>query len=124
MLGLWRKLLGDRGERAASTLLKRQGHRILARNYRCPAGEIDLITLDGNTLVFVEVKTRSSDAFADPEQAVGHRKQQRIIRAAECYRQFKGAQAYPCRFDVVSIVMQPNGRPNAHHIRDAFTITD
>jgi len=124
MLGLWRKLLGDRGERAASTLLKRQGHRILARNYRCPAGEIDLITLDGTTLVFVEVKTRSSDAFADPEQAVGHRKQKRIIRAAECYRQVKGAQAYPCRFDVVSIVMQPNGRPKPRHIRDAFTITD
>ena len=124
MLGLWRKLLGDRGERAASTLLKRRGHRILARNYRCPAGEIDLITLDGTTLVFVEVKTRSSDTFADPEQAVGRRKQQHIIRAAECYRQAKGAQAYPCRFDVVSILMQPNGRPEAHHIRDAFTITD
>jgi len=124
MLGLWRKLLGSRGERAASTLLKRTGHRILARNYRCPAGEIDLITLDGATLVFVEVKTRSSDAFADPEQGVDFHKQRRIIRAAECYRQIKGAQAYPCRFDVVSVVMQPNRRPKAHHIRDAFTIED
>ena len=124
MLRLWRKLLGDRGERAASTLLKRTGHRILARNYRCPAGEIDLITLDGATLVFVEVKTRSSNEFADPEQAVDLRKQKHIVRAAECYRQTKGAQTYPCRFDVVSVVMQPNGRPKAHHIRDAFTLTD
>jgi putative endonuclease len=121
MFGLWRKILGSRGERAAERFLKRQGHRILARNFRSPGGEIDLITLDGRTLVFVEVKTRRSNRHAEPEESVNHDKQRRVIQAARFYRRAKGADHLPCRFDVVAIVMGPSGRRQLRHIPDAFS---
>jgi putative endonuclease len=121
MFGLWRKILGSRGERAAERFLKRQGHRILARNFRCPSGEIDLITLDGRTLVFVEVKTRVSNEHADPEESVNYDKQRRVIQAARFYRRVKSAEYLPCRFDVVAIVMGPGGQRQLRHISDAFS---
>lgn len=110
-----------RGERAAGRFLKRQrGHRILAANYRCPAGEIDLVTLDGDTVVFVEVKTRSSDKAAQPYDAVGYHKRRRLENAARYYLMQQRAQHRPCRFDVVSIVWPPKGAPIIEHFEDAF----
>jgi putative endonuclease len=117
---LWRKVLGYSGERAAERFLKRRGHRILARNFRCPGGEIDLITLDGRTLVFVEVKTRSSCDRVDPEQSVGLNKRRHIILAARYYCRMKSAAGRPCRFDVVAVVDASGSRREIRHIPDAF----
>jgi putative endonuclease len=97
------KLLGQEGEDRAAQFLVKQGHRILERNYRTRSGEIDLITLHEGTVVFVEVKTRTSDAFGAPELAVNARKQGRMIKAALGYIKYRKLHQVPCRFDVVAI---------------------
>jgi putative endonuclease len=112
--------LGTRGERIAASYLKRQGCRIITRNYTCPVGEIDLVALHDDTIVFVEVKTRSSDEAADPEIAVGHRKRRRLTRAAKHYLVRKAAEDAPCRFDVIAIVLPQSGDPQIEHFVDAF----
>lgn len=120
--------LGRRGERLARRHLRRSGMRILAVNYRCPAGEADLIALDPTTrrefgaesIVFVEVKTRSCDRFTDPESAVDATKQKRLRRVAQTYLSSRDTDAYAVRFDVVAIVFHPDGEPEVRHIRQAF----
>jgi len=102
-MSLLGKLLGRTGEDRAARYLVSQGYRILERNYRTRSGEIDLIALHQGTVAFIEVKTRSSDAFGAPELAVNHRKQQRMIKAALGYIHFKKLHQVPCRFDVVAI---------------------
>ncbi len=111
---------GARGERIAARTLKRAGHRIVTRNYQCPAGEIDLITVDGETVVFVEVKTRSSSEAAYPEASVNLRKQRQLLRVAKMYLAAKAAQDRPCRFDVVSVVLNERGKPSVEHFVNAF----
>lgn len=98
-----KKLLGKSGEDRAARFLARQGYRILERNYRAPFGEIDLIALHRGELVFVEVKTRTSDVYGAPELAVNPRKQQRMIKAALGYIKNKKLHQVSCRFDVVAI---------------------
>jgi len=120
--------LGKRGERAARKFLKRKGMKILAENFRCPRGEVDLIAFDrstraetGETICFVEVKTRSSDRYTDPESAVDAGKRARIKRAADYYLAGRAAaEGLNVRFDVVSIVMATDGQPQVKHIADAF----
>ena len=102
-MSLIRKLLGRDGEDRAAKHLSEQGYRILERNYSAPQGELDLIALDGDTLAFVEVKTRKSFAFGAPELAVDRRKQDRMIKAALGYLKYKKLHQMPCRFDVVAI---------------------
>ena len=94
--------MGSRGERRAARYLRWHGYRILARNFRAAGAEIDLVALDGETLVFVEVKTRRSEAAGSPLAAVDARKQARLRRAAEVYAVRAGTQR-PVRFDVVAI---------------------
>ena len=114
-------LLGRRGERAAARFLKRHcRHRILTSNFRCPAGEIDLITQDGDTIAFVEVKTRSSGELSKPFEAVGRNKRRRIENAARYYLLQNHAQEYACRFDVVSIIWPKKGSPTIEHFENAF----
>lgn len=111
--------LGERGERAAlDYLIDYEGYRIVATNFRIPLGrglrgqkltaEIDAIAYDGDTLVFVEVKTRTSDEMAAPERAVDLRKQRQIARAAGRYRRLIKVTDEPYRYDVVTVV--PAGR--------------
>jgi putative endonuclease len=100
---LLRKLLGKEGEDHAARFLAARGYRILERNYRTVNGEIDLIALHEGTVVFVEVKTRSSTAFGSPELAVTLQKQQRMIKTAFAYIKKKKLHQVPCRFDVVAI---------------------
>ena len=102
-MSLLGKLLGRTGEDRAARFLVSQGYRILERNYSTRSGEIDLIALHQGTVAFIEVKTRSSDAFGAPELAVNHRKQQRMIKAALGYIKAKKLHQVPCRFDVVAI---------------------
>ena len=95
--------LGARGERAAEKYLKRHGYRIVTRNFRASGAEIDLVAMDGETLVFVEVKTRRSFAAGAPEEAVDVRKQSRIRRAGEAFASRYGAGERTMRFDIVAV---------------------
>lgn len=123
-----RGALGRRGEALARRTLKRKGLKLLAENYRCPGGEIDLIFLDtttrrrtgAETIVFVEVKTRSSDKYTLPESAVNPEKQRRIRRAADYYVAHHDAADYNIRHDIVSIVIPDGLKPRVKHIPDAF----
>ena len=102
-MSLFKKLLGQEGEERAAKYLIEQGYRILERNYRTRSGEIDLIALHKGEVVFVEVKTRTSDAFGAPELAVNPRKRLRMVKTALGYLKYKKLHQMPCRFDVVAI---------------------
>jgi putative endonuclease len=115
-----RHTLGQAGERRAERFLKRQGYRILARRYRTPVGELDLVARDGDTIVFVEVKARRDDVHADPEDAVTPAKQRKLARAAAWYLRDKGLEERPCRFDVVTLVGDDPANATVEHIHTAF----
>jgi putative endonuclease len=117
-LSLLKKLLGREGEDLAARFLVKQGYRILERNYSTRTGEIDLIALHDGAVVFVEVKTRSNDAFGAPELAVTPRKQQRMVKAALAYIRYKKLHQVPCRFDVVAITTAAG--QEVELIRNAF----
>ncbi|MGB5454197.1 MAG: YraN family protein [Sedimenticolaceae bacterium] len=108
--------LGKDAETRAETLLRRSGLRPIARNYRCRAGEIDLIMRDGEHLVFVEVRLRSHPGYGGALSSVGTHKQQRLILAARHYLMSSGWQG-PCRFDVVGF----DRGGDATWISDAFS---
>ncbi len=124
MRGLLTRFLGDRGERYAARYLRRQGFRILARQYRNQFGEIDLIALDGDQVVFVEVKTRKSNRFGSPAEAVGSQKQRKLTQLALLYLKKHGLLDRAARFDVVGIVWPEDAkRPELQHFRNAFEPT-
>ena len=110
--------LGAKGESMAVIFLKKKGYQILAINWRWQKAEIDIIAQINNTLVFVEVKTRSSDTFLKPEEAVHDKKQQLLIDAAEAYCEVKELEI-EIRFDVIAIIHK--GHSNTiKHIENAF----
>jgi putative endonuclease len=111
--------LGRRGEHAAERGLRRRGYRIVARNFRAAHAEIDLIAMDGDTIVFVEVKTRNGIGAGEPADSVDERKQERMRRAAEAFAARRGMSDRAMRFDVVAITF--DGRKmNLELIKDAF----
>ncbi len=112
--------LGAQGEETAVAHLRRKGCRILHRNYRTPLGEADIIALDGDIIVFVEVKARSSDFRGQPFEAVGPRKQERLGRIALYYLKREKTER-PVRFDVVSVRAGDRGY-EIEHITDAFMV--
>lgn len=125
------KKLGAAGERLAAEFVERKGFRLVAANFTAPVGrnrlgvlinvEIDLIAYDKETLVFLEVKTRSSDEFAAPEKAVDLRKQRQIIRGARAYRRIFRTNS-PFRYDVVSIVLpDERSRPQIKLLENFWT---
>lgn len=116
----FRKKLGASGERAAEKFLRAAGYRILARNYTCPVGELDLICLDGRTIVFVEVKTRASDDRADPEENITPAKMRKLTQVARAWLAAHREPDCPCRFDAVSVVLGPDASPTCRHIIEAF----
>lgn len=97
------KLIGDYGENIAAEFLNQKGHKILDRNYRAKSGEIDIISIDGSTLVFVEVKTRKNSDFALAREAVNKKKQQRIKNTARDYISKRYCNYDEIRFDIVEI---------------------
>ncbi len=102
--------LGERGENIALDFLRKNGYHILAENFRSPLGEIDLIVREGAETVFVEVKTRRSLEFGMPEESVTSGKQKQILKSALIYLKGKGFHEINCRFDVISIVVDNNGK--------------
>lgn len=111
----YQKTLGSLGETIAARFLEQQGYKILQENWRCALGEIDLVAQDQDTLVFVEVKSRTNAEFGPPELSVTPAKQRKLIRLALAYTKRYGIKDKCLRFDVVAI--KPEG---PELIRDAF----
>jgi len=118
-----RNEIARRGEDAAAAYLERIGMTLEARNWRCPAGEIDIVAHDGDTLVLVEVKTRRSERAGSAEEAVSAAKQRKIGRLAGAYV-VSGATipAGGIRFDVVAIRVIAEDRALLRHYRSAFEV--
>jgi putative endonuclease len=113
--------VGRFGEQLALERLIAAGLEILDRNWRCPAGEIDIVAVDGGTLVFVEVKTRSSLAFGDPAEAVSRAKADRLRRLAlHWLADHPQRHSDVLRFDVVSVLRSGRDGPVVRHIESAF----
>jgi len=123
--------LGKLGEAYAAAYLEQRGYRLVAANFTLPVGrnlrgvvvnaEIDIIAYDGDTLCFVEVKTRASDAFALPEVNVDRRKRRQVARAARAYRRMFELDDQPYRYDVVAVVLPPGATPRIDLIRNYWT---
>jgi len=114
------KVLGSKGEDLAVQYLKKKGFKVIERNYHCSEGEIDLVAREKNTLVFVEIKARSSSEFGLPQEAVDRFKQKKIIQSARIYlAEHHLSEEIPARFDVVAIQLTPAG-PQIELIKDAF----
>jgi len=115
--------LGRRGEEAAGRHLLSLGYRILERRYRTRAGEIDFIARDGDAIVFIEVKTRTSLRCGWPAEAVDRRKRARIVRTAALYLARLRVGDIACRFDVVEVMEGPAGALSIRLIRNAFDVS-
>ncbi len=114
--------LAGRGENAAARYLRQIGYKIIIRNYRSALGEIDIIARDGETLVFVEVKTRAYDD-PTPEEQVNTVKQHQITKAAKTYLNRYGSSQPPARFDVIAVVWPADREPIVRHVQNAFEAT-
>lgn len=123
----WRKrlfpprTLGQRGEAVAGRYLVRRGYKIVARGQRGDLGELDLVAVEGRTVVFVEVKTRQSQDAGHPAEAVDQVKQQRLTRLALGFLKRHGLLEYPARFDIVAVTWPAGSRsPVIEHFENAF----
>ena len=116
-----KKELGKRGEDLALRFLKRNGYKIIERNYVCKMGEMDIIAQEKDTLVFVEVKTRTSLDFGPPQLAVNSTKQRQLSKVALNFLKEKRCEDVKARFDVVAIVLRSPGE-EIELIRDAFDL--
>lgn len=108
------------GEESACRFLRKKGCKIIGRNYRTPHGEIDIIARQEQITIFVEVRTRSSNRFAEPWETVGHRKQKHLRKAGKIYIQEKAIFDSEFRFDVISITLTDSVKPQIEWIQNAF----
>jgi putative endonuclease len=116
------KTLGQRGETIAAAYLKGRKFTIIERNFRCKAGEVDIIARDGNSIVFVEVKTRRNLSFGPPQLALTPFKQRQISKAALTWLAKKKLFGANARFDVIAILLPDHEVPVIDHIRNAFDL--
>lgn len=116
------KELCEQGEYLAKKFLKKNGYKILERNYTTRYGEIDIIAFDKGVISFVEVKTRQSDIFGAPELAITNKKRSRIVRTALKYIIVNKIEDVDYRFDVVSILFKKDSKkPDIGLLKNAFT---
>ena len=113
--------LGRKGENLAADFLINRGLKLIERNVRTPFGEIDLVLLDGDMVVFTEVKARTTSAFGGPFEAVGSKKRQRLSKAALSFLKRKGWLNRRARFDVVGVIFA-GPKPQVDHLADAFDL--
>ena len=118
--GMNRRERGSAGERRAAEWLLSRGMKVLERNVRSRIGEIDLVALDGDAVVFVEVKSKGGELFGRPEEMVTAVKRRRLTRLALAYLQRRGWLGRPARFDVVAVVWETGGEGRVRHFRNAF----
>lgn len=124
MVAWFRRLLGNRGERAAERFLSQQGFRILARGLRSRIGELDLVAVEGRQIVFVEVKTRAHHLAGHPVEAVDSAKQRKLTALALAYLKKHRLLNQSARFDVVAITWpESSEEPTIEHFRNAFEPT-
>jgi putative endonuclease len=117
----YRRWFGDRSERAADRYLRRQGYRIIARNYVCKLGELDRVAVDGRTIVFVEVRSTEGDDVMRPAESVDRVKQRRLTDLALHFLREKRLLGQSARFDVLAICWPPGHRePDIVHYANAF----
>jgi putative endonuclease len=115
--------LGARGEKLACAFLRREGYKILSRNFRARrGGEVDIVCRNDDTLVFVEVKTRTREDFGRPADAINTAKQKLIARGALAWLQLLDNPDILVRFDVVEVVISADGEPRIELVRDAFQL--
>jgi putative endonuclease len=120
----WRRWFGGRSERAAGRYLKRQGFRVLVRNYICRVGELDLVALDGTVVVFVEVRSTEAGALEKTAASVDAEKQRRLSQTALYFLQQRRLLDRPARFDVLAVSWPADSsEPRILHIRHAFEAT-
>ena len=112
---------GRQGQDLAAGYLERAGYRIIARNYRCLFGEMDLVARDGAAIVFIEVKSRKSDRFGPPQSSVGPKKQKKMSQIALHYLEQNQLHACEARFDVVAVSLLPAGH-RVELIQNAFDL--
>ena len=112
--------LGRRGEDAAAAYLKGLGYRIVGRRERVLRGDIDIVALDGRTVVFVEVRSRSDTRHGHPAETVGQTKQRRMAELATAYIRRHGLEDCSVRLDVVAVTVPDAGRPVVEHYQNAF----
>lgn len=110
-------LLGQQGEHLAATFLTEAGLSVLGRNWRCPLGEIDIVALDGRTLVVCEVKTRSGVRFGTPLEAITRQKAHRLRRLAVAWVRAHGLVFEQIRIDVVGVLREASGEFSIEHVR-------
>jgi len=115
-----RKILGEKGEKIAEKFLKKNHFKIIEKNYKNRYGEIDIIAMDGDYLVFVEVKTKSCADFSEPETWVDFKKQNQLIKLANFYLSEKDFNDINCRFDVIGITLGKDNKEKIVHIENAF----
>jgi putative endonuclease len=115
---------GAQAEDLAADFLRKEGYKILARNYRSRLGEIDIIARDKDTLVFIEVKARHNDRFGEPSEAVVRRKQRQISKAALAYLKEQRLFDQRARFDVLSVFCSGAGTPRFGLIKNAFDLDE
>lgn len=111
--------LGKRGEDLAAQFLEEKNYHLLERNWRHGRAELDIIAMDGKTMVFAEVKTRSDDIFERPENAVKNKKRGLMIKAAIGYMH-KSKHENAIRFDILSVILRGGKAPQIDHFKDAF----
>jgi len=114
-----RRTLGATGESLAADLYRKLGFTLLDRNWRCSSGELDIVVASGDLVVFCEVKTRRSDFFGTPAEAVGYHKQARLRRLAAAWMAANHPGKVNVRFDVVSVLLD-DGQPRITHLPNAF----
>ncbi len=115
-----RQKLGSWGEEVAATRLQERGYTILARNFHTPHGEIDIVAGKEEAIIFVEVKTRSSNRFAFPENAVNRRKQMLMLSAAECWFEQHPESPESWQFDVIAVTGKPSGEMEIEHFENVL----
>ena len=116
------KLLGRWGEDRCRRFLRKKGFKTIARNFTCKAGEIDLVAGNSDgTIVFVEVKTRRNEDYAQAQDAITRKKKTTMIRAAKSFLRKYKIKDKALRFDVVAIILGPKGPPEIRHYENAFT---
>ena len=115
-----RRRVWHAGERAAWEAYRRRGYRLLARNWRCPLGEIDLVMARDDVVVVCEVKARASASMGPPHEAVDEAKRRKVRMVAEAFLAARGLREAQCRLDVAGVRVLPDGRAEVRVYEDAF----
>lgn len=116
-----KRLLGRWGQKQCEKFLKAKGYKTLTRNFSCTSGEIDLIMMDEDTVVFVEVKARTNEAFTDAESAITKVKQHRLAKAANLFIKKHKLENLPLRFDAMILITDGKNKQQIRHYENAFT---